>query len=208
MGLIIYQSNIYCASLLNTLTSDNIQMRSKKGWATYVINEKDNFIVIKPALILWQFISDDLLLHHCLFFYLSIYPWSSGSSQLETSTHAHWRGSGGSGGKKGETGEVREKGKPLWIDFVKKISQWADESRGLELKGKCDGERRVAWCPSCVQDQCTLPGRAIHLPRCTGWASAPSDRGADSHHPQKTPLCTHMEREGHFREFESFGGES
>lgn len=46
------------------------------------------------------------------------------------STHAHWRGSRGSGGKKGEMGEVREKGKPSWIDFVKKISQWADESRG------------------------------------------------------------------------------
>lgn len=34
-------------------------------------------------------------------------------------THAHWRGSRGSGGKEGEMGEVREKGKPLQIDFGK-----------------------------------------------------------------------------------------
>ncbi len=63
------------------------------------------------------------------------------------------------------------------------------EGKGQQLKGKYDGEREKIGClvfVSCVQDQCALPGRAIHLPGCTSRTSAPSEKRADSNHPQKT----------------------
>lgn len=58
----------------------------------------------------------------------------------------------------------------FWFKEKKRIRMGAKVKSWKEsmMEGRVD-----AWCPSCVQDQGTLPGRAIHLPGCTGWNSAP-----------------------------------